>query len=164
MVKELLIAFAAASPVTACTKPGGGGGRVPSHRSEALRRYRSLLLATLLTTTVAFPATAADDGALYSKKVITRARTHGDCLQNARHTSLIHVRLHADEVTGTSFDGKVHVVITCVGPAVPWFPGDKAMAIVVGGITECRLPVDPLWVRRVVDATAEEVRTAPNPD
>lgn len=74
-------------------------------------------------------------------------------MKNARSNGLSNVHVTPDEVSGISIDGKVYVAITCVGRA-----GERAVAIIAG------VGDDPSSVTRVVEETAEQVRTSAVPD
>jgi hypothetical protein len=99
-------------------------------------------------------AETASASALFWNKVITTQRTYEGCMRSARRNSLVNVRISRDEVSGTSLDGKVYVAITCVGRGA-----DQRAVAFIAGVGE-----DAAWVRQVVKATAEEVRTAGVPD
>jgi hypothetical protein len=115
-----------------------------------MQKMTMLILAVVLTAAVTLPANAAF---LFWKKVIGRSMTQEGCLKNAKGNGLSNVRVGADEVTGTSIDGKVYIAITCVGRR-----GERAIAIIAG------VGDDANWVRRMVDETAEQVRTSGVPD
>jgi hypothetical protein len=116
-----------------------------------MRKIAIPVLALVLTAGFAIPTTNA--AALFWKKVIGRSKTEAGCLRNAQHNGLSNVRATPSEVTGTSIDQKVYVAITCVER-----PGERAIMITMG------VGDDADWVRRVVDDTAEQVRTSGVPD
>ena len=99
-------------------------------------------------------AETASASALFWNKVITTQRTYEGCMMSARRNGLVNVRISRDEVSGTSLDGKVYVAITCVGRGA----GQRAVAFIAG------VGEDSAWVRRVVQDSAEQVRTAGVPD
>jgi hypothetical protein len=111
-----------------------------------MRSLAMPILAAVFTATLAPPADAA---VLWWKKVIGRSMTYEGCMKNARGNGLSNVQVKPDEVSGTSIDGKVYVAITCVGRQ-----GERAVAIIAG------VGDDSAWVKRVVEETAEQVRTS----
>ena len=117
-----------------------------------MRKIMMPVLAVLLTASIAVPTTNA--AFLFWKKVIGRSKTEAGCLRNARANGLSNVRVTATEVNGTSIDGKVYVAITCVQRN-----GGARAIMVVAGVGD-----DAGWVSRVVNETAEQVRTAGVPD
>jgi hypothetical protein len=116
-----------------------------------MRKIMIPVLALLLAATFAVPT--ADAAALFWKKVIGRSKTEAGCMANARGASLSNEHATPSEVTGFSIDGKVYVAITCVQRS-----GERAIMIVMG------VGDDGNWVRRMVDETAEQVRTSGVPD
>lgn len=116
-----------------------------------MRKIMISVLALLLTAAVAVPT--ADAAGLFWKKVIGRSKTEAGCLRNARSNGLSNVRVTPGEVNATSTDEKVYVAITCVQRK-----GERAIMIIAG------VGAAAAWVRRVVDDTAEQVRTAGVPD
>jgi hypothetical protein len=116
-----------------------------------MRKIMILVLALVLAAIVAVPT--ADAAFLFWKKVIGRSKTETGCLANARGAGLSNQQTPAGEVNGTSIDGKVYVAITCVQRN-----GERAIMIIAG------VGDDSNWVRRMVDETAETVRTSGVPD
>ena len=117
-----------------------------------MRKVMMPVLAVLFTAGIAVPT--ADAAFLFWKKVIGRSKTETGCLSNARANSLSNVRVTPSEVNGTSLDGRVYVAITCVQRN----GGERAIMIIAG------VGDDSAWVSRMVDETAEQVRTAGVPD
>jgi hypothetical protein len=116
-----------------------------------MRKILMPILAVLLTAGIAVPSTNA--AFLFWKKVIGRSKTEAGCMRNAQANGLSNVSVKPSEVTGTSIDGKVYVAITCVQRN-----GERAIMIIAG------VGDDSAWVSRVVNETAENVRTAGVPD
>jgi hypothetical protein len=117
-----------------------------------MRKIMLPVLAVLFTASIAVPESNA--AFLFWKKVIGRSKTEAGCLNNARANSLSNVRVTPSEVNGTSIDGRVYLAITCVQRN----GGDRAIMIIAG------VGDDSAWVSRMVDETAEQVRTAGVPD
>jgi hypothetical protein len=92
--------------------------------------------------------------ALYWRKVITTQKTYEGCMRSALTNGLVNVRRSPDEVSGSSLDGAAYIAITCVGRG----PNQRAVAFVAGVGSDLAL------VRRYVQETAEQVRTAGVPD
>ncbi len=116
-----------------------------------MRGIRLIVIAALLTGIAASAANAA--AFLWWKKVITKAIKYDTCMKNAQRVSLTGIQVKPDEVSGYSIDRKVYVAITCVARN-----GERAIAIVAG------VGEDSGWVKQVVEATADEVRTAGVPE
>ena len=114
------------------------------------RLVRPALVAVLALGVVETSSAAA----LYWKKVVTTQRTYEGCMRSALSNGLINVRRSPDEVAGSSLDGAAYIAITCVDRG----PNQRAVAFVAG------VGHDPAAVRRYVEATAEQVRTAGAPD
>jgi hypothetical protein len=116
-----------------------------------MRKILMPILAVLFAAGIAVPT--ADAAFLFWSKVIGRSKTEAGCLRNARANGLSNVRVTPVEVTGTSIDEKVYVAITCVQRN-----GERAIMVVMG------VGDDSAWVSRVVNETAEQVRTSGVPD
>lgn len=112
-----------------------------------MRKIMIPVLALLLTTSIAVPM--ADAAVLFWKKVIGRSKTEAGCLNNAKANGLSNVHVTPSEVNGTSLDRKVYIAITCVQRN-----GERAIMIIAG------VGDDAAWVSRMVNETAEQVRTA----
>ena len=116
-----------------------------------MRSFAILFLTALLTVTI---ATAANAAVLFWKKVITTQLTYAGCMKSARTNGLYNPRVSADEVAGYSVDGQIYVAITCVERGAT----ARAVAVIAG------VGADLAAVRRQVEFTAEQVRTAGVPD